>query len=373
MSKTIALAIDTNTAGGAERVMTTLANYLVRRGHRVLFINSDSSSAFYELDARVTIVKMGIDRIQGRLGAPRRALAKYRFLRRWLRRERPDALLAFLIHMEVPATLAGLATGTPTFVSLRNDPWAHSKTDQRFRRYVCPHIAGMVLQSEAMRSFPDVARFPNVAVIPNPLPVGLTHHAEAVPAVRRNNRIVVVGRLAAQKNPLMIAHAFARVCTTHPTVELHFFGEGPLRDDLIREIAALGIEDRVVLHGVEPHPLERNRDARLFVMASHNEGFPNALAEALAFGIPSICTDFGSGVARELIEDGVNGWLVPVGDENALAKAMDHALSLGADETDALATRATAVFDRLNAEHVCALWERYLVGSPAEERTSEGQ
>ena len=357
MSKKIVFAIDTNSAGGGERVIATLANYFGAKGYETYLINSDSSSAFYPISPSVTVVKMGLDR--GKSGRIRRVLKKYYFLKRFLKEKKPDVLIPFLFNMEAPAILAGLRTKTNVVTSVRNASKAYSKRERRFRRFFYPKIFGVVFQSKVVQQYEDFSHLRNTTVIMNPMVNEITEPMIPVPYCNRRNVVISVARLEPQKNHEMTIRAFAMICEEFPGLELHIFGEGSLRNHLEKLIEELNIKGRVFLEGAVAEATLKNRDAKLFVMASNFEGFPNALAEAMAYGIPSISTDFDTGVASDLIEEGQNGWLVKVGDTMGLADKMRLVLNLQ-EKTDEVAEDCAKVFFRLRSDVICAQWENFL-------------
>ncbi len=359
MGKKIVFTIDTNTAGGGERVIATLANFMSIKGYDTTIINSDTDSAFYPLDSKVHVLKMGLDKYKGKFTSIRRAVAKYCYLRDYFRREHPDAVVTFLFNMEAPTILAGLKTNIPVFASVRNSAFQYPKYQRLFRKVFYPHIAGVVFQSQRVHDHPDYKKINNYRVIMNPLATEVKENIAPVPYSERNNSIINIGRLNRQKNQDLLIRSFSKVVKAHPELNLCIFGEGNLRNDLQELINSLGLQDKVTLCGSVPNAAEKNRSARLFVMSSDYEGFPNALVEAMVNGIPSICTDFDSGVAAELIENGVNGWLVKVNDIDDLTKTILHAINLK-ENTDVIAQNGSHVFDLLNAERICSQWEKYI-------------
>jgi glycosyltransferase involved in cell wall biosynthesis len=115
--------------------------------------------------------------------------------------------------------------------------------------------------------------------------------------------------------------AFAVFSEQHPEYILNVYGDGQNRSKLEQLIKELDLESRIVLHGNRPDAVEQIKDAGMFVMTSRYEGMPNALIEAMACGLPCVCTDCDFGPA-ELIDNGESGLLVPVDDVQAIAAAM---------------------------------------------------
>ena len=163
----------------------------------------------------------------------------------------------------------------------------------------------------------------NTIVIPNPIDNNILPE----PYTGERRKVIVgVGRLMKQKNFANLIKAFSMLDSQFNEYTLEIYGEGSLHQELDDLINRLNLSHRVKLMGAKQNVLQLIKDASLFVMSSDYEGYPNALAEAMAIGLPVICTDFYSGTARELIGE-KNGLLVPVGDSKAMAKAIERLLS----------------------------------------------
>ena len=359
MSKII-FAIDTIGSGGAERVMATLASYMAAKGHEAIMVNADSSEPFYPIDNRVSLQKMNLKWDEsGRAAMIKRMIKKYKYLKTLFKKEKPDVVLAFLYNMEIPAILAALRTRTKIVVSVRNSVQYYPNYVQLFRRIFYPHIKGVVFQSAAVQHAHPFNMLKNSRVIMNPL-MG-TIQSKMVPVDYKNRKqwIINVARLMPQKNQALLINAYARICEKYPEMELHIFGEGKLRKDLEKLIDDLNLDDRVFLEGNVPDAIIKNRDAKLFVMSSDHEGFPNALVEAMVCGIPSLSTKFDTGVAEDFIRDGENGFLCEAGNLQDMEKQIMKALDMGERLQD-ISERACNLFDVVSTERVCREWERYL-------------
>jgi len=137
--------------------------------------------------------------------------------------------------------------------------------------------------------------------------------------------LIAVGRLQMQKDYPTLLHAFAKVRKNRP-VRLLILGEGkerPLLEELIKE---LGLKQDISLPGFVMNPYAYMARASLFVLSSRWEGLPTVLIEALCCGTPVVSTDCPSG-PREILRDGQYGQLVPVGDVDGLARAIETALN----------------------------------------------
>ncbi|PXF58845.1 MAG: hypothetical protein C4B58_05140 [Deltaproteobacteria bacterium] len=137
--------------------------------------------------------------------------------------------------------------------------------------------------------------------------------------------IVTCGRLSYVKGFDILLKAFAILSEKITDSRLTIIGDGPLRNDLERQIVYMNINSRVSLAGFQENPYIYFKHANVFVSSSRWEGLPNAVLEALTCGTPVVATDCPGGTA-EIIKDSVNGWLVPPEDPESLAACLISAL-----------------------------------------------
>ena len=346
--------------GGAERVMATIANNLCRE-HEVRIVTMTDAESFYLLDSRVTIIGLGqgINRANKLTELYTKAVGGVKgffALRRMVKKWQPDVMVSFLEETNAIALLLKmLGSKCRLIVSDRNDPTTYGRLSQWFERHVYRKADVVVCQSEKVTQFFPEKHRENTTVIPNPIA------AEAIPLRhegKRRHTVVGVGRLAKQKNFAMLIRAFARLPERFSDYTLEIYGGGPLEAALNEQIAALGLSERARLMGVKKGVMHHVADAALYVMSSDYEGFPNALAESMASGIPVISTDFSTGVARDLVKE-ENGIVIPVGDEDALLAAMQEMLSRE-DRWDDMSRANRTLLDTLSEARVMQLWNKAL-------------
>ena len=181
-------------------------------------------------------------------------------------------------------------------------------------RYAYWRADHIVFQSEKIRGMFGRGVREKSSILKNP--VMIPQPADE----RREKKIVTMGRLSPQKNHALLIRSFARFHERFPDYRLHIFGEGSLEEETRRLIAALRLEEAVILEGNDPAVHERIRDAEMFVLSSDFEGLSNALLECMSRGIACISTRCEGSV--DVIRDGNNGLLVDIGDEEGLARAM---------------------------------------------------
>lgn len=336
--------------------MADMANYWAERGVDVTFATwSDPRTAdFYKLDRRIRRVHLdvpGTGRISGNL----QRVSK---LRKLLDELRPDAVLSFLTRSNVPTILAGFGRNFRIVVSERVQPaW---ETGLPFgwrvlRRLVYGRAAAIVSQTEATAEWMQESWGKQAMVIPNAL--------RALPSVsdRRETLIVSIGRLVPQKGFDLLLSAFAAVAAKFPDWRIAILGEGPERGSLLRQRDQLGLVGRVEFPGHVPDVEKWMAHAGLVVQPSRFEGFPNVVLESMGMGAAVISADCPAGPA-ELIDDGVNGRLVPVEDVAALARVMAELMSDPALRAR-LGREALKVRDRFRQESIMAKWEALLLSS----------
>ena len=343
--------------GGAERVLATLANNLCR-DHKIQIVTFTDAESFYRLDNKVELLGLGqsVNRKNKLTYIASAALGGVKLLfslRKQIRTYRPDVILSFLrepILFSVIFKMLGVIK-CPLVVSERNDPTRESKLSQWFERNFYHKADKIVCQSEKVRTFFSEKHRLKTVVIPNPIA------SDAIPPRfegKRKHTVVSVGRLRKQKNLSMLLRAFSRLPKAFSEFDLEIYGGGDLEEKLLEEIQTLGLEGRAKLMGIKKNVMHYVSDRALFVMSSDYEGFPNALAEAMAAGLPVISTDFSTGVAKDIIGE-ENGIVIPVGDEDALLSAMEKMLSRE-EKWDEMSRENRKLFATLSEENVVKKW-----------------
>ena len=312
--------------GGAQRVISCLAAYCAQMGDEVTILTLDGGGSDYELDPSISVVGLNVaGDSANKLDSAKRFLTTERKLRDWMKAEKPDAVLAFSSKLAMQLLLAGGHGGPALICSERANPAFRAESAAtRLERRVLKKAEGFIFQTQRVSMlFPPEIR-ERGTVIHNGLfspdiPGTVTAFAQ-----RRQKEICAVGRLEnGQKAYDVMLEAFALFREKHPEHVLHIYGSGGSEAAIRTQAAALGLADSVMLHGNLPHVIQEIKDMGMFVMTSRFEGMPNALIEAMACGLPCVCTDCDFGPA-ELIRDGENGLLAPVDDIPAIAAAMER-------------------------------------------------
>ncbi len=356
----IAMGISSLGGGGAERVLSIMANYWVERGEQVMVITlAPESRDVYRLDPRVERTAFDLERAsKGVWDALRSNVQRILSLRRALRKGRPDVIIGFSEHMSIMLLLASWRMAIPVIVFEHTDPRQAplDRVWEALRRRCYRRAKGIVLLTEelrrvAARNWPEdlLHTIPNPAVVDGgdetPLPFELPHRF-----------VVAMGRLVSIKGFDVLLDAFAR--TRCEGWSLVILGEGEERERLESIVQALGLEGRVLLPGRVDNPSRVLKRADLFVLSSRFEGFPMALVEAMACGLPAVSFDCPTGPS-DIIRQEVDGILVPNGDVDALARAMRRLME-DDEERRRLASRASEVQTRFHVEKVMGQWGRLL-------------
>lgn len=318
--------------GGAERVMATIANELVERGNEVVLVTMKEAISAYRLDSRVKFVGAN-GTLENNGGIKRKfelifsGVKGIRFYIKKIKENNPDIVISFLTNTNLMAVIINkvLFKNIPVIISERCDPENRGVILTKIYNWIYPKADCIVCQSSKVANyFNSINSNSVVKVIKNPINEEVI--SDKIPEKRRKV-IVAVGRLNKQKNFSLLIESFNLIKDEFPDYSIEIFGQGPEKDNLFGLINSLSLDNRIKLMGTRDKVMQYAYDSSLYVMSSNFEGFPNALTEAMASGLPVICTDFPTGVAKELIKDGLNGYIVPVGDVEKMALAMKNILS----------------------------------------------
>ena len=345
--------------GGAERVMSILANYWVSHGWDVTLIMlvAPTQTSFYQLDPRIKIESLGIAGNSANLfAAMKNAWRRIKILRQVIIASQPNVAISFMSSANVNTILACWGLNIPTIVSEHTYPGSNldvNKIWQLLMKWSYRHADLVtVLTQNALPFYPAEQGYRTI-VMPNPVmtpsPVAVTKRL--LPTALN---LIAVGRLIHVKGFDLLIEAFQQIRDKYPDWQLTILGEGPIRSELEDLRSQLQLTDRVHLPGLVTNVTDYLRQADLFVMPSRIEGFPMALCEAMACGLPVIATDCLSG-PRDIIDDGVNGVLVQTEDVDALAAKLDQLMSDPAKRQQ-LADNAPHILDRFGLEQVMRMW-----------------
>lgn len=336
--------------GGAERVISILSKSMNEENYDVTVLLYYNEEIFYELDSNVKVVsvveKTGTNNI----------VLNMKWIRLFFKRY-ADIVISFLAPFNMVAIVCNLGLKSPIIVADRNDP---RKIPSNFivrkvRDFLYLLADGVVLQTTHNKNYFSKRIQSKGIVIYNP--VSLNEKKGIANQTIKTKRIVSVGRLMKQKNQLLLLKAFKRVVSIRPEYTLTIYGEGPERSLLEKYILDNNMTNVVNLPGSVKNVYDKIADAEIFVMSSNFEGMPNALIEAMCLGLACVSTKVSG--ATDLIQDGVNGDLVDIGNEQALAEKIIRLIDEG-ERRRTYALNAMQLNELLSTEKIVQQWLEYM-------------
>jgi GalNAc-alpha-(1->4)-GalNAc-alpha-(1->3)-diNAcBac-PP-undecaprenol alpha-1,4-N-acetyl-D-galactosaminyltransferase len=343
--------------GGAERVMSIVANYWISQGWDVTLIMlvAPTQPSFYQLDPRIKLKPLGVAGDSANLfAAIGNTWQRVKILRQEIIASQPDVVISFMNSVNVYSILACWKLNIPIIVSEHIYPGATdaNKIWQFIMKWTYRYADLVTVLTQNALPFYPAAQGYRTIVMPNPVttPAPVVEMARLLPTPS----LIAIGRLNPQKGFDLLLKAFARIQAKYPDWQITILGEGSMRSELEDLRSRLQLTDRVHLPGLVTNVQDYLHQADLFVMPSRFEGFPMALCEAMACGLPVLAADCLSG-PRDIIEDGVNGVLVATEDVDALAAGLDALMSDPAQRQQ-LAQNAPQILDRFGVEQVMGMW-----------------
>lgn len=331
--------------GGAERVVSVLANTLYKNGYSVSIAVFSSNDNDYPIENEIskTIIKNNGNTLD----------IVIRSLRYFLK-QKFDIIIGFDILPNIICSILKLLKPCHVIISERNAPGQVKinlilKVARRLL-YLLPDT--IVFQTnEAMRYY-SKRIIKKGKVIMNPVTEGIPQRN-----CKCEKSIVAMGRLTKQKNYPVLIKAAAIVHEKHPDCRFEIYGQGELENELKELSYDLGQSEYVFFKGYSQNVLEKIVNADIYVLTSDYEGLPNSLIETMCMGFPVISSDCPTGGPRELIVDGENGLLFRTGDPVDLASKIEVLLN---DDIykEKLGKEAEKLIEKVNSERIVREWER---------------
>lgn len=311
-NKKIVFILGSMRRGGAERVVSIIANHYFQKAWKVDIILLLSGKCEYEINPKIRIISLANEAKTRLSQIPRWFFG----IRSYLKENKPDSILSFAARINIIVAIAGIGIKKHLVVSERNDPLRDGRSVlvRMATNIIYPRVSKVIFQTKYAQSCFNTKIIRNSQIIPNPVSVNIKHKKE------RNGKIIAVGRLEPQKNHKLLIEAFKEVHDMFSQYSLIIYGEGSLRKELENMISELNLTDLVYLPGNISNIHEEVSKAEFFVLTSDYEGLSNSLLEAMMMGLPCISTACAG--SNEVIVSGQNGLLVPVGNRNKLIEAM---------------------------------------------------
>lgn len=347
--KRIAIVAHGLSNGGAERVATILANNLYALNYKVLYISAYTNDRVYNLAEGIDYIC-----IKKRKGKISRFISRTIEIDSAIQRYNCDTVISFIFKELLLSSIKG---NIPLVFSLRNDP---AKVTKSFvNRVLCnftySRAKAIVFQTPGARDFFKQKIKDKGFVIGNPITPNLPFWNES----NCDKTIVTACRLTEQKNIPMLIHGFAVFSKNHSDYSLWIYGQGELKNKLISISKELGVGDKVHFPGYAENIHEIMTHSSIFALTSDYEGLSNSMLEALAIGVPTVCTDCPPGGPSLYINDHCNGILVPVRDHLALANAFSEIAS-DIELAKRLSKNSVLIRNELSEDRIIKMWESLL-------------
>jgi GalNAc-alpha-(1->4)-GalNAc-alpha-(1->3)-diNAcBac-PP-undecaprenol alpha-1,4-N-acetyl-D-galactosaminyltransferase len=356
----IVFVISALNAGGAQRVISLMANYWAASKHNISILTISDNSSFYDIDPKINIIKLGLDRNPASIISGLKAnITRIKAIRRKLISVKPDIVISFLTQTNIISTLACKSHGIPIIISERVNPKKTSESTawKTARRIIYRLSDVLIVQSKQAQEFFRNYKI-RTEIILNPV------KKISILPNKKEKLVLAAGRLTYQKGFDLLISAFAEVSSKD--WKLVILGNGPERDNLSRLISDLGLESRIHLPGlVKDIDIFFSR-ASIFVLSSRFEGFPNVLCEAMAAGLPCISFNCNSGPA-DIIDQNLNGILVENGNKTELALAINN-LTDNEARRIALGKKALKIAGMLNLNNIMRQWENIIFNIKSQKR-----
>lgn len=352
----IALVISSLEAGGAERVASELATYWAGQEHRitVITLSSPDISPFYTLGEKVELIQLDLLNEAGGVSRLINIGKRILTLRKALKRKKPDLILSFIDITNLSTLLAAKGLNIPVLVAEHTHP-AHHKIPKlyvRLRHYLYAWAKQVVMLTKSAAAY--FSHLENVTVIPNAVSRP-DHFVERGKSKYRH--LISVGRLIPSKGYDVLIKAVKDLYADYPDMRLTLYGEGPERGALEEIIKRCKLENIVCLPGITHDVNAALIKADFFVFPSLYEGFPNALCEAMAVGLPVIASNCSGNV--DLVEHDVNGLLFEVGDITALTQDIKELMD-NPEHASRLGQKALTIADRYERSQIYQKWDKLL-------------
>lgn len=310
--------ISSLSSGGAEHVLINLAADFAEKGHDVCIASYEKRPQFYSVDPRVKVNKYNNSKDNKFI----ELLKDFFATRKQLKKRKSQVAISFLSRCNIMLIIAGLFSKTKIIVCDRNNLLRkYPKYVFKLSCLVYAMADAVCVQTNEMKGFYPKYLQKKMYVLENPLDFDEMQKQLEGHNLNKDNTVVSVGRLERQKDFPTLLKAFANASVDFPFWKLKIFGQGDRKEEFEKLIRELHLEGKAELCGVTHTPFLEMKKARIFVLSSFYEGFPNVLCEAMYAGLPCISTRCECGPA-ELIDDGVNGFLVPVQDVDKMTECL---------------------------------------------------
>ena len=389
MKKTVYIVLYTLSVGGAERHATSIANYLSKHGYNVKIILLQNDIVEYNLQDDIEVVsltnlKYPDSVINSKVSFVNRLLLKtykktserkFNYLDRKLYIEylylkklgfffsrqngiEHSIVISFMTIPNITTAILKRKFRYKLILGEFTSPQLEFKIgapENRLKQMYFPYADGFVFQTYEQEEFYTYLTTVKKIVIPNPI-----EEISVAPFYgKRKKEIVNYCKHVKAKNLPLLINSFAKLVKEYPEYKLVIYGDGPDRNNTEKCIIDHGIQDNVILKPYAKNVLELVRESAMFVSSSDREGISNSMLEAMAIGLPTICTDCPAGGARMFIESYRNGIVVPVNNSDALYEAMKYVIN-NPDKAENMSKNSVAIKKILEKNKILQQWHDFL-------------
>ncbi len=342
------------TDGGAQRVIAVVSSKLADLGHDVELFLFARNKKEYPISEKVKVTSIADNFSEYKKIS---SIKRMFILRRFLKKERPDVAIGFL-EGGYALYLASFGLKIKKIASMRIDPkkyWQIKGFRTKIKKFWFSSADSIVVQTTSqIENMPKKMRRKCV-VIANPIS-DKALDAVTIEKTDTCRKFVMAGRIEKQKNYEMAISALKMLIDKYPDISLDIYGKGSQAEDINSLIMENGLSDNIKLCGWTDDTVNTYINYDAYLLTSNYEGMPNALMEAMAVGLPSISTDCPTGPS-ELITDGNNGFLVPLGDAEALAQRMEMLMNMPKSERALIGSSAkNTMKEKFNSDVISKAW-----------------
>ena len=335
--------------GGAARVMSVLANYLEDNDIDIEILS------FLDMDGKYKVnenVKYSIIKCKSKNNVLKK-LERILKLRKLLKKSKESTVIAFEYFVNMQTIIANMFLKNKLIISERADPnFTGNKVGiKQLRNILYRYANALVCQTpDAKAYFPKKVQ-DKAVIIPNPITPNLPERYTG----ERKKEIVNFCRIEHPKNLPLLIDAFEMINKEYPEYKLKIYGNGNAENEIREYVNQKHLQEKVEINDFAQNIHKEVIESAMFVSSSNHEGISNSMIEAMGIGLPTICTDCPCGGAKMMIENNVNGILVPVGDKEALYRAMKKIIE-NPEFAEEISKNAVKINERLKQDKICKMW-----------------
>ena len=334
--------------GGSERVTSILGNYFCKQGYDTTIVTLEKAPIDYHIESGINVVWLSEGKYRNIISIIKKLKLIF---------DNKDVIVVMNNRPIVLTAICSKFSKARKIYSERNAP---NKVPNGFVARINRNISfktadAYVFQTEEQAHYYGKQAVEHSRIIMNPISDNLP-----VRNYKKDNKVIIsVCRYDRQKNLYMAVDAFTIFWKDHKDYKFELYGRGPEEGVINKYIQSKGMQNSIKLKRFHNNIHEIMANATAFILSSDYEGISNSMIEAMGIGLPVICTDCPVGGARKIIQHGINGFLVGVGD----VKRMAYYLNLVVDDNmiqKSIGCNAKKIRDELSISKICAQWYEYI-------------